>query len=588
MYAPMQEVLNLLQSTKLMDRKRAIEELMGWSNQLDMIDTTILLEEAGRILPISNEEWDDPSHALVRAACVFIHEEMIPVLEKNIFKYSYEAINFVCSLLIIYHSERAVQLYKKIFEQIYFQVALVPLEEERLLILEKKESTITAIDVLIENNSILHPWYESYYHYLVAMAYKRDYLQSKEVPLDKNIIKEKLQSLLDRYQQYHQDYNKMFVYEAWKAPYLELRFFLRSYLNLYNSLCSVDEVWSLKNILNFKDNYIKLEYIEILWKRSFSNELIDQKILEILVSDDGTHRAYQILQHYKPELIPKDPTLQTVLVKETAEALFYNSSLGNGKFPTAVEVMGSFQVTDAMYGDDLTYYVVRFNSTNTNLSDNGWMRMLMGAYFTSNIPTPWHPSESDDSYTDFVLWESKNYEEHVDDFRAYLAEKHNYIYEKDEVFYQSRPSYNHRNNSIALLFFVIFFVLLWVSDWFILFLPTPVIWLLLKYLHTKKLEKNILVQIRGYYFDYLYFNEYTYIELKDISKVHYEKRTVARNERFLHIPLKTWHYILYDYEDKEIYAIPANYLLEAYFIPILQSRTSHLSEPPVLSWEVEE
>ena len=138
MNAPMQDVLNLLKSTKLTDRRRAIEELMDWDVQLDLVDVITLLEEAGNVLPISDEEWDDPSNALVRAACVFIHEEMIPVFEKNILKYSYQAINFVCSILMISHSERALTLYKKTFGQLYHQVPLIPLYEERQLILEQK------------------------------------------------------------------------------------------------------------------------------------------------------------------------------------------------------------------------------------------------------------------------------------------------------------------------------------------------------------------------------------------------------------------------------------------------------------------
>ena len=110
----------------------------------------------------------------------------------------------------------------------------------------------------------------------------------------------------------------------------------------------------------------------------------------------------------------------------------------------------------------------------------------------------------------------------------------------------------------------------------------------MKYFHVKRLEKNILIQIRGYCFDYFYFDDNTFVELRAISKISFEKRTVARKERFLNLPFKTWHYILYDHADEEIYSIPASYLLEAYFIPILQSQTAHLTQKPVLAWEVEE
>lgn len=583
----MEDLLELLKSTKLADRKKAIDELQSWNEQLEMEDTLTLLEHAGQIWPISNEEWDDPSYALVKATCVFIHEDMISTFEKNLFKYSYQAINFVLSGLIIHHSDAAKQLYKKIFSQLYFQAFFIPSYDERNLIFEKKERTVTAIEVLIENNITLHPWYEGYYHFLVAMGLEQKYITSAEVPLDKEFIFEELQSLLDRYLEYHHDYKRTYVYEAWKTSYYQLRFYLKNYLTLYSTFCSDEELLNLQTILKWKDNIIKLDYIEILWKRNLTNDVINQTVQEILVSNEGTHSAYKILQTYKPELLPTDSTFQTYFVKESADFLFYNNSQEIEKFPTEVEIMGSFHETDVMYGEDLTYYVLRFKSTELALADKSWMRMMLGAYYTSNIPTPWQPTELEDGFTDFLPWSSKPFEEHVEDFRAHLAEKHGTA-EKDEVFYQSRPTFNRRNNTIALLTFIAFFALIWVNDWFIIGLLLPPIWLLLKYLHAKRLEKNILVQIRGYYLDYFCFNDDTYLTMNQISKIHYEKRTIAKRERFLYLPLKTWHYIIYDHGDQEIYTIPASYLIEEYFIPILKSRSAHLSQPFVLTWEVDE
>jgi hypothetical protein len=581
MYAPMEVLLELLKSTKLADRKKAIDELHSWNEQLVMEDALTLLELAGQIWPISDEEWDDPSHALVKAACVFIHDDMIPTLEKNLVKYSYQTINFVLSLLIINQSDTAKKLYKKVFSQIYFQSDFIPSYDERNVIFEHKESTLTAIEVLIENNLTLHPWYEWYYHYLVVIGLEKQYITSTEVPIEKDFITGKLQSFFDRYLEYHQDYKRTYVYEAWKVPYYQLRFYLKNYLTLYSTYCSEEELLNLQNILEWKDNIIRLDYIETLWKRNLSNHAIEQTVQEILVSNEGTHQAYTILKKYKPEFLPTDSTFQTYFVKETADFLFYNSSEGFEKFPTEVEIMGSFQENDQLYGDNLTYYVVRFKSAD----NQGWMRMLIGAYYTHNIPTPWHPTELEDGYTDFLPWDSKNYEEHVEDFRKYLVGKHGEA-KQDEVFYQSTPTYD-RHNNLVVLPFLFSFGLLWASDWFIIGLIFPPIWILLKYLHAKRLEKNILVQIRGYYLDYFYFDDPTCVTLNQISKIHYEKRTVAKRERFFFIPLKTWHYILYDYEDKEIYVIPGSSLIEDYFIPTLQSRTAHLSQPPVLTWEDE-
>lgn len=584
MYAPMDDLLNLLNSPKLADRKKAIEELSSWNEQLEMEDAITLLEEAGKIRPISNEEWDDPSLFLVRAACVFIHEDMIATIEKNLFNYSYKAINFALSVLIILGTEEAKQLYKKIFRQLCFQARMVPLNKELYVIFEQKERTLTAIEVLIENEIFLHPWYEEYYHYLVAAGLEFKYITSTDVPLNQEFIRDVLQSYMDQYLEYHQEYTRAFVYEAWKRPYYDLRFFLKIYLSLYGSFCSDEELLNLQAILKWKDPEIKLYYIEILWKRNIHHDDSIQTVQDILISNDGTHQAFNLLQTYKPELLPKDPSFQTYFVKEAADFLFYNSNQGIEKFPTEVEIMGSFQEKDVLYGDDVTYYVLRFKSTDPAMAQEGWMRMLMGAYYTCNIPTPWHPIELEDGFTDFLPWSSKTYDKHVEDFRAHIAEKHG-TGEKDEVFYQSRPSFNRVNNTMALLAFIGFFALIWVNDWFLFGLLLPPIWLVLKYLHAKKLEKNILVQIRGYALDYFCFNGGTYIPVHEISKIHFEKRTIAKRERFLYLPLKTWHYIIYDHGGQEIYTIPDRYLKEEYFIPILKSRMAHLSQPAEITWE---
>ncbi|MGX6444044.1 hypothetical protein ACWM35_12585 [Neobacillus sp. K501] len=586
MYPPMEDLLNLLNSPSLADRKKAIDALQGWNEQLVMEDAIALLEEAGKIWPLSNEEWDDPSLALVRAACVFIHEDMVGALEKNMFRFSYNAINFALSVLVILGTEEAKQLYKNTFRELYFQAPMIPLNKELYVIFEQKERTLTAMEVLIENELFLHPWYDAYYHYLAAVAVEKKYITSTEVPLNQEFIRDQLQQFMDQYLEYHPEYTRAFVYEAWKSPYYDLRFFLKIYLSLYNSFSSEEELLNLQTILKWKDPEIKLYYIELLWKRNIHHDDSIQTVQDILISNDGTHQAYHLLETYKPELLPKDPSFQSYFVKEEAENLFYNSS-GIEKFPTEVEIMGSFQEKDVIYEGDLTYYVLRFRSTDPSFAQKGWMRMLIGAYYTLNLPRPWHPHELDDGNTDFLPWNSKSYEEHVVDFRAHLAEKHG-TGEKEEVFYQSRPSYKRVNNTIALLAFIGFFALIWVNDWFLFGLLIPPIWLLLKYLHDKRLEKNVLVQIRGYSLDYFCFNEGTYIPLNEISKIHYEKRKIAKRERFLSLPIKTGHYIIYDHGGQEIYIIPDKYLIEEYFIPILKSRMNHLSQPAVITWEEKE
>ncbi|CAH2714103.1 hypothetical protein BACCIP111895_01257 [Neobacillus rhizosphaerae] len=377
-----------------------------------------------------------------------------------------------------------------------------------------------------------------------------------------------------------------YVYEAWKVPYFQLRFYIKNYLTIYSALCSDQELLKLQFILNWKDDRLKLYYIEILWKRNLDADSVTPTIKEILVGNDGSQEAFGIIQKNKPELLPTDPSYQKYFVKESAEFIFYNSPNGVERFPDEVEIMGTFDEKDVLYGDNLTYYVVRFKSTDPTFAHKDWMRMLLGAYYPDKIPTPWQPTSLDDEYTDFMPWREKSFKEHVEDFRSHLAEKHG-TNEKDEVFYQSTPKFNRRNNTIAILFFVLFLPLIWVKDWFTFGLLLPPVSLLLNYLHAKKIEKNIMVQIRGYYLDYYCFDDGTYVNLNDIANVKLEKNTLSKPERFLKLPLKKWQYIFYDHGGNAIYSIPSHYLIEEYFIPIFKKQTAHLSQPPVLEWENE-
>ncbi|MEL4028960.1 hypothetical protein NST89_10410 [Caldifermentibacillus hisashii] len=102
MNAEMQVILDQLEEENLGIRKKAIEALKKWEYQLELEDACLLLEKAAEIKPLCEDEWDNPSYALVTAACIFIHEDMVPVIEKNILRYSLRAAIKVLSFLLVF------------------------------------------------------------------------------------------------------------------------------------------------------------------------------------------------------------------------------------------------------------------------------------------------------------------------------------------------------------------------------------------------------------------------------------------------------------------------------------------------------
>lgn len=581
MNADMQELLNLLKSKDLKDRKAAIEGLQTWNEGLEIEECIILLEEAAKIEPLCDDEWDNPSEALVNAACLSMHEEFLPIIEKNIHKYTFSAINRVVTFLLILGTEEAVLLFKKLYQKISYQIQLVPNYDDMMTIAEDKESSRLTIETLLENNIHFHPWYIEYYHFIIANGIQHDYIQADEILLDKEYIIERLQALIDDYQEYDLVYSKKFVYEAWKRSYLYVRFFLQNYLTLFGTYCTDEEIFDFKNILNWKDNRLRLHYIEMLLKRGLELEL--DIVMEILKSDEGANEAYTLLSKYKPEQVPTDPSYQKYFVTEVAQFHFYHNS-GIYKFPNQIEVMGHFEIEE-FYGDRLTYYILRYRSDDPTYKDKGWMRVLVGAYHSQAIPTSFHVSEHWEVYGDEKGWEELSYDEHEQEFRQYLTQNYGLVAEK--VVYVGYPKFNRRNNTISLIGFIVSLMLIWVNDWFVLGLLGTPIWWILTFFHFKKLQKNIAVQLRGYYLDYYCFNEGVYVELNRIATVRLEKRVLSKKERFLFLPIKKWQFIFYDHGGSVIYSIPRNYLEEEFFFPLFKQQAEHLSYPPQLEWEQE-
>jgi len=582
MNAEMDELLQLLESEVEWERRKAMNALLDWNVQLDIKDTYKLLEKAAQLRPVYDEDWDDPSYCLVSAACVFISDDMLPVIEKHILNYSVRAINKVLSLCVLLNSEPAKDLYNKIFQQYYTKIAFIPEYNDRAMIVDSKEAIIFAIEQLIENNAHTHEWYKPYYHYLLAAGIQSGYFTHSDFPLSKEYVASRLQGLFDKYLEVHSVYEEKLVYNVWKDSYFNLRFEIRIFLTLFNDITKDEEFLELKNILKWKDNVIRLIYIELLWKRGIN--LGEDTILEILYSHEGSVQAYNILDRYKPDLIPNDTSFHNPYLSEIAETTFYNHPEAVEKLPDEVEIMGSFEEVDPYFDEKLTYYVVRIRSEDPAFKGQGWMRLLIGAYYSHELPRFYQPQTLMITYTDLVPWDQKSLDEHIQDFREIVNSNNDSL--KNDVSYQSAPVYSKKNNTIAFIIGFYSLILTGFFEWFAIGVLAAPIWLIFKYFHSKKLEKNILIQLKGFNFEYFYFDESTYVNLAYVSKISLEKMTVAKPERFLFLPIKKWHYVFYDMDGEILYAIPKQYFYEEdYFFIILKNIVKNLTHKPELEWE---
>ncbi|MDQ0271693.1 hypothetical protein [Cytobacillus purgationiresistens] len=587
MDAGLNEILGLMKSNDLDDRREAIKQCIDWTGEIDVEDCLTLFAEAAKVTPLSREEWDDPSKALVMAAGTFLLDEMIPVIEKHIFQYSYEAIHISMSYLLIKNTEDSLAAYKRLFKQLYSQIQIIPVYRESK-IFENKDSMLTALEALIENEVVFHEWYIEYYHYLLAYCVAYEYIKVSDQNVDKDFVSGQLAVLIEDYKEYDEVFTREYDLEAWKNTYSKMRFFLRGYLIIKNSYCTDEEILSYDFILKWKDPYIKLTYLIMLWIRKLDAD--PQIAIDILKGNYGTGYAYGVLQEYKKEALPTDLSIQDYFVIEAADFTFFNHEEGVGKFPDETEVMGSFKRKDYRFGDNYTYYIVRFRSSYPAFAGKGWMRMMIGPYHTGSLPTPHTISDQDANYTDFMPWESQSLDKHKEDFNNVLKESFDTPQHEERIFGSYVPSFNRKHHTIAILLFVlsILSIVLIDNDWIALSLFIAPIWLLLTYVHAKVLERNVFVQLREHSLEYCHFGDHTHVQLPHIESVHFEKIRPLVKDRFCLLPINQWHFVFYDNEGDIIYQIPRNYIKEEYFFGHFKDLISYYHHPPVIRWEANE
>lgn len=580
------EILKLFSSKDLSIREEAINRCFKWDGEIELEDSFTLFAEAARIFPISNEDWDDPSLALTNVAGVYINEEMVPVIERHIYHYSYRGILLSMSYLLIINTDESLEAYKRIFKKLHLQLNILPVYYENK-ILENKESMLTALNAIIENNVIHHNWYYKYYHYLLSHCVSNDYIKSGEQFADNEFVTSELDRLIEEYMQYDEVYTREYVYEAWRNTYLHKRISLRGYLSIKASYCSDAELLSYDYIFNWKDPYIKLTYLILLWKRKL--DASPQVALDIMRGNEATDYAYNIVNYNKTETLVKDLEYQKYFVIEHADFTFYHHEDGIGKFPDETEVMDSFIRKNSTYDEDFIYYIVRFRSSYPTFASNGWMRMLIGPFHPSLLPTPNRIDEYDANFTDFMPWDSQPIENHIEDFKELLKESYDTEQDEEAIYGLYTPRFNRKHITTAIILFVlsILSTVFINNDWAALGLFTGPVWLLVNFIYAKILERNVFVQLREHSLEYNHFGDYTYTKLLDIESVDLEKIRPLLKDRFLFLPYKKWHFVFYNYDGNIVYQIPRNYIKEEFFFANFSESIKFYNHPPSLKWEEE-
>jgi len=570
------QIVKKLSSTDLYNRAKGIDQLRKSLHKDVYLDSLIyLLEAAGKSFPNSLEDWDDGSYHLVGFCSEYPHSELVKPIEKNFEHYSERAKLQALYLLITIKTDvardayiRIIEKYSKQFE-LGIDVAYIFEETEWAPSLVKK-----FIPLLKDNNlnaSIFHMM-------LLCLRNSGEDLSltSDEKNLIIDQIKRNYQNNRVAYLSYDKDYSLQFVYQAWKESYAMIRSEMGIYLQLMQYFFD-DEIQSfLLEALQFNDPYLKVDAVISLLERGYN---VSRETIEFCAYNiEACVWFYTRLSESSKEHFYKiNEEIQHSFVKNR----FFHYLVDHDDFgivPDEIEVVKRHDTTN-YYGQEVTYYLVKFKSQRDDWAEKGWMAGYVGAYLTEQIPSP---KMLEDTITTFTSWDQLTEVEHIQQLEQF--NKDDYAKHDSEVILESKPTWHYGT-------FVLGFITA-VRTWTsfsnndpIYFLLLAMLWgvFLFKVYATIKLRKESKVILKRRQLTFIKANESITIELHKIYRMTIELRKWGKNEgKMAGYQLKVKYIVFYDKDENEILAIPSTFINTSLLMAEIQMLTNHLVEQPII------
>lgn len=424
----LRNILRQLKSADPKKRYEALDDLYQYKQQDDLqVQIEVLLDcikAATAKFPKRVDHWDNPSYYLIDFVCDFRMPQIMESLMEN-----FERLDLLAK-------ERAIEFLLSTEDQkaFYFleekMVQLIQSDKLFRSIRELRAYPVLARNILNKTFDKIHtePYKFMYYSLISSInesGLDPGYKEEKLLP----ILLEDYQTVLEDYLKYDSDYSTKFVYMAWKDSYLLIRNRLRLFINLMMYYFSPEVEKELRRALHFKDPIIKTDALIICLSKSLPYE---QGILvETANHIESAELLYwKLLERNLQHLYPIQEEVQPHLAKTR----FFNTMVGNPDEEGNFQYPEEIQIVDQLDAENVQrrlvrYYFIRFQMNNIDYV--GWA----GGYsLESEDP---QGAIWDETYTDFVEFDSLSIEEHK---QAFLDGKKKLMNVLDQhVFYESSP-----------------------------------------------------------------------------------------------------------------------------------------------------
>lgn len=422
----LRNILRKLKSKDPRKRYEALSELNQFKRQEDLqVQIEVLVDcvkAAASKFPEPVDHWDNPSYYLIDFACDFPMPQVLEALMRNFNKFNILAKERVIEFILSTEDQKAF----------YF------LEEKIIELIQTGELSrmgnlgsypVLARNILNETLEHIHTEQYKFMYYSLLVSINESGLEhgyKKEFILP--ILLEDYRAVLKDYTKFDEDYSTKFVYTAWKDSYLLIRNKMRLLINLMVYYFSQEVENELLKALKFNDPIIKTDALMICIAKSIPYD--ENVLVETANHIESAELLYWSLLEQKCEhLYPIKEGIQQHLAKTRFFNEVRNSNNeGNLHYADKIRVVDQLE-TENVHGRLVRYYLMRFEMEDINYV--GWA----GGYSTDTEDPPgtiW-----DETYTDFVEYDSLSIEEHKQQFLKDKTEYKNVI--ENHIFYESSP-----------------------------------------------------------------------------------------------------------------------------------------------------
>lgn len=530
------------------------------NEEIDIPVLINVIETAAKPFPEPVDAWDHPSYYLLDFVSEYQAEDLVEPMMAHFYDFSDSAKRLALHYVCNFEDEKYLMFLEDVFKQ---ELAL-------------------ETDVIIPDNLYDHPhWvrhlFEKYFtdwkkeryqpvffsflYYCLRNNLLNRFKSAEVLPL----IQAEYRKNKEAYAPYDKDYTRKFAYRSWKDMYFELRDKLVVNLTILGFYYEEQFQAFFTEAMEFKDPMLKTKAVLIALDKNIPVPAETMMVCATDVETSG-YFYYELQQMKKEHLFP---------IKENKQSYFAKSQLFHRlmedesyeRFPTEWNVEKTIEL-DNYFGQPIRFYLITF----TDEEETPFVAWV-GSYVLEEENDGldiW-----DNSYCEFVEWNSQSVEKHVQDF--YDRREKGLKEVEEEIIYESKPKPAAWHQFLALLAAGQWVRVLTKDEvlqgtWIVTILFTALVAYLLGKRAYEAATRN--VTIKGRSLVYQKGKERIEVYHHDIKKITINKKKKKQIE-------------VYNHQNELVMSFPSYYVSYLLFSGNMMGQTQHLKEPPYIDQPID-